>query len=123
MLGQMNRRFFVKLSAISLTAVPLGNLLVSHSLRAAALRTAPDEIPLVDVSDPQAKALHYVEDAALSKLRKSDSQVCQNCLLFSGQAGAEWGPCAIFSYRQNDKRQNLVVSASGWCSSWGAKAT
>lgn len=32
MFGQMNRRFFVKLSAISLTAVPLGNLLMSHPL-------------------------------------------------------------------------------------------
>lgn len=123
MFGQMNRRFFVKLSAISLTAVPLCNLLMSNPLRAAALRKAPEEVPLVDTNDPQAKALHYVENAALSKLRKSDNQVCQNCLLFSGQAGSEWGPCAIFSYRQNDKGQNLVVSASGWCSSWGAKAT
>ena len=122
MSNQVNRRSFIKLSVMGLAAAPLGHLLTSTSVQAASIqREGSKEIPKVDMDDVQAKALHYVENATKAP-RKSDTQFCHNCNLYSGQDGAQWGPCAIFSYRVNQYQQTLVVSAAGWCKSWGPRA-
>ena len=123
MTSQVNRRFFVKLSAVGLAVVSLGNLLTGRPVQAQARSgRGGGETPKVEMDDPQAKALGYQEDAKLSPIRKSPDQFCQTCLLYSGQEGAQWGPCAIFSYRMNKEGQPLVVSANGWCRSWGPRA-
>jgi hypothetical protein len=124
--NQVNRRFFVKLSVMSLAAAPLGHLLMGKPAQAQTTRSGrsdgPKQIPGVDMDDAQAKALYYAENATQSPFRKSDVQFCHNCMLYSGQEGAQWGPCAIFSYRANKYNQALVVNANGWCRSWGPRS-
>jgi hypothetical protein len=123
MSNPVNRRFFVKLSVMGLAAAPLGNLLMGKPVQAAsAQKEGSKEIPKVDMDDAQAKALYYAENATQSSFRKNDVQFCHNCMLYSGQEGAQWGPCAIFSYRVNQYNQPLVVNANGWCRSWGPRS-
>lgn len=123
MSNSINRRFFVKLGVMGLAAAPLGHLLMGKPAQAAsAQREGSKDIPKMPVDDGQAKALYYVENATKSPFRKSDVQFCHNCMLYSGQEGAAWGPCAIFSYRKNDDNQAFLVSASGWCRSWGPRS-
>ena len=121
-----SRRNFIKLSAIGLAMAPLANLLMSTSAQAgAAKRDVPAQVSAVSEDDPQAKALHYKEDAtAANPVGRKDSQFCSNCQLYSGQSGAKWGPCAIFSYRTNPKTNTpFEVSAQGWCQAWGPRAS
>jgi len=73
---------------------------------------------MVDPAESQATALGYVPVSAQVDKTKypthADSQVCGNCALYTGAAGAASGPCSIFGGRQ--------VSAQGWCSAWAKKA-
>jgi hypothetical protein len=69
----------------------------------------------VDPSEPQAKSLGYVTDAAKVDAKANPNfkpgQHCANCL--QAPAGKEAGgmvPCNIFGGRQ--------VSAKGWCKVW-----
>lgn len=61
----------------------------------------------LDPENPQAKALQYVHESPVA------GQNCANCQLYTGDASAEWGPCAIFP------GQN--VASAGWCKAWVAK--
>ncbi len=120
--NQVSRRFFIKISAMSLAVAPLASLLISKPAQAAsAQREGSKEVPRLEMDDVQAKALYYVEDATKS-IRKSDIQFCHNCHHYSGQDGIKWGHCAIFSYKVNKDNQSLVVNAGGWCKSWGPRA-
>jgi hypothetical protein len=123
---ESSRRNFLKLSAISLAMAPMANLLMSTSAQAAAgKRTGTAQVSALSEDDPQAKALHYREDAtAANPVGRKDNQFCHNCQLYSGQPGAEMGPCAIFSYRTNPKTNTpFEVSAQGWCQAWGPRAS
>jgi hypothetical protein len=40
-------------------------------------------------------------------------QRCDNCLHYTGKAGEETGPCAIF--------QNKLVTSHGWCAAYVVK--
>jgi hypothetical protein len=75
-------------------------------------------MPHVDEADPQAQALGYKNDASKVDKKKfanfKDGETCANCQHFSGKAGEQWGPCAIFPGKQ--------VNAKGWCSAWQKKA-
>jgi len=68
----------------------------------------------LDVNDPAAKALGYVEEAKQVDLKKYPSFVkgsnCENCLQLQGTAGSRYRPCAAFGGR--------LVSIDGWCASW-----
>ena len=66
------------------------------------------EVPKVDPSDPQAKALAYVHQSP------EPAQNCANCQLYQGSADSEWGPCVIFPGKE--------VAAKGWCSAWVKQA-
>ena len=125
MFNPVNRRFFFKFSVMGLAAASLGHLLLGKPALAQTTRSGrsegPKQIPKVEMDDEQAKALRYAEDATQSPFRKSDVQFCHSCMLYSGQEGAQWGPCAIFSYRVNKYNQSLVVNANGWCRSWGPR--
>lgn len=121
-----SRRNFIKISVVGLTAAPVANLLMSTS---AVAKRRPGEFTLSDsalsVDDPQAKALNYVEDAtANSPAGRQNHQFCSNCQIYTGAPGAEWGPCAIFSYRNHpETRTPFVVSAKGWCDGWAPRAS
>jgi len=65
--------------------------------------------PLLSVSAPEAKAVHYVEDARNAK-GASPGNNCANCALYQGAAGSSQGACQLFSGKD--------VKAAGWCSSW-----
>ena len=125
-----NRRSFITLSAVGLAVVPLGSLLASKTAEARGSSGVPGtskEIAKLPENDKQAIALGYRADANLvdvTKYKRGEGQSCQNCLLYSGSPDEEWGPCAIFSYRIDPVlHKNYVVSAKGWCKSWGPRAS
>jgi hypothetical protein len=73
--------------------------------------------PHLDVKDPAAAALGYVENVAQLDVKKYPAYVqgsnCENCLLLQGSGGAAYRPCDLFPGK--------VVSISGWCSGWTAE--
>ncbi len=75
------------------------------------------ELPHLDVTDPQAVALAYVESASQVDAKKNPIYVkgsrCDNCLLLQGTSGTNYRPCNLFAGK--------LVSASGWCSGWTAE--
>lgn len=123
-----SRRRFIKISAMSFIATSLAAYLLPGTVQAAgrsARNLPPGRIPALDEDDEQAKALHYFEDANnANKMGRKPDQVCQVCQLYSGKSGAEWGPCALFSYRKDSKTNApFLVNANGWCQGWGPRAS
>jgi hypothetical protein len=124
-----SRRSFISLSAIGLAVVPLGSILLSRNAeaRGGGVTGATTEIAKLPENDEQAMALGYRADASLvdtTQFKRGEDQFCQNCQLYSGSLNKEWGPCAIFSYRTDPVlHKNYVVSAKGWCRSWGPIAS
>jgi hypothetical protein len=68
----------------------------------------------LDVKDPTALALGYVESAAQVDVKKYPDYApgtnCENCLQLQGTAGNNYRPCALFPGK--------LVSVSGWCKGW-----
>jgi High potential iron-sulfur protein len=93
-------------------------LTVSAAAAASAARQSlsaePDKL---DVKDPAAVGLGYVENAAQVDLKKYPAYVkgstCENCLQLQGNAGNNYRPCGLFPGK--------LVSVSGWCSGWAAE--
>ena len=84
-------------------------------LRSAVSRGA--DLPHLDIKDPGAVALGYVENSAQVDVKKYPTFVkgssCDNCLLLQGSGGAAYRPCSLFAGK--------LVSAAGWCSGWAAE--
>jgi len=76
--------------------------------------TAPQKL---DVRDPAAMAVGYVEDANQVDTKKYRAFVkganCENCLQLQGSAGSNYRPCSIFNGK--------LVAINGWCSKWTAE--
>ena len=117
---EVSRRRFLAQAAI---AVPAGAVLLNAALAGTAAAQAPAAkaaLPKLDVNDPTAKALLYVEDAAKVDrknplaARYTPDQKCSNCSQLQGKAGDAYRPCAIFPGK--------LVAAKGWCSVWAKKA-
>ena len=85
---------------------------VSAALPWRLARGAPPE--RLDVKDPAAIALGYVENAAQVDIKKYPAFVkgstCENCLQLQGGAGDNYRPCGLFPGK--------LVSVGGWCTSW-----
>ena len=68
----------------------------------------------LDVKDPAAVALGYVENVARLDAKKYPEFVpgsrCENCLQLQGTPGNNYRPCAVFPGKS--------VSVDGWCKSW-----
>lgn len=84
---------------------------------AAALAARPTlsaEPSKLDVKDPTAVALGYVEDAAQVNPKKypefAAGTNCENCLLLQGEPGHDYRPCTVFPGK--------LVAIKGWCSKW-----
>ena len=125
-----NSRSFITRSVIGLAVVPLGSFLACQNAQArgsGGVVGPSKEIAKLPENDEQAMALGYRADAKLvdiTKFKRGEGQSCQNCQLYSGSPDDEWGPCAIFSYRIDPiLHKNYVVSAKGWCKSWGPRAS
>lgn len=91
----------------------LKRLALGASITTAALARAPQaraaELPLLSPTAPEAKAVHYAEDASKEK-RAPKGATCASCGLYQGANGSSQGPCQLFPGRD--------VKAKGWCSSW-----
>ena len=74
------------------------------------------ELPHLEVKEPAAVALGYVENATQVDAKKYPAYVkgsrCDNCLQLQGSSGA-YRPCNLFPGK--------LVSAAGWCSGWEAE--
>ena len=99
----MNRRALVKTLSLTLAAASV----MSRQARGA-------EPQKLDVKDPAAVALGYVESAAEVDVKKYPAFVkgsnCENCLQLQGKAGSDYRPCGLFPGK--------LVAVSGWCSGW-----
>jgi hypothetical protein len=106
----VSRRKFIQTLAV---ALPAGAALLNQEVQA-------KDLPKLEESDPVAKALVYVHDAAdvdtsnPLAARFEAGQDCSNCAQIQGDEGAEWRPCGIFPGK--------LVNNKGWCSVWVAKA-
>jgi hypothetical protein len=84
------------------------------ALPSPALAADPQKL---EVNDPAAVALGYVENAAQVDSKKFPRYVqgsnCDNCLQLQGKPGNNYRPCSLFSGK--------LVSVSGWCSGWTAE--
>ena len=98
-----SRRRFLSHVLLAAVAAPLAG--------AAASRAFAAPLPKLPVTNAQAKALHYVEDAgkATDPAHKPGA-LCANCQFFTPATGA----CALFP--------GFSVASKGWCSAWAKKA-
>lgn len=84
---------------------------VSFSEESRRKKSDDDDLEMLDVKDPAAKAVEYVED--FKKNKKSAGNKCSTCGLFGKtqkKHGKVVGPCVLFP-------KKLVV-ADGYCNSW-----
>jgi hypothetical protein len=99
----LSRRALVRTLSLAMAAASVGR----RQARAA-------EPQKLDVKDPAAVALGYVESAAQVDVKKYPAFVkgsnCENCLQLQGKAGSDYRPCTLFPGK--------LVAVSGWCSSW-----
>ncbi len=104
--GTVDRRSLLKSVAAAVGAAAI--------LRGGKTRAA--DLPHLDVKDPAAVALGYVENATQVDTKKYTTYVpgsrCDNCLLLQGASGS-YRPCNLFPGK--------LVSAEGWCSGWTAE--
>jgi hypothetical protein len=100
------RRTLLKGALLGVAAVPV-SALISRTADAAGARVSPTE--------PQAKALGYIEDATKVDAKANPNfkpgQNCSNCLQApTAKPGMKEVPCNIFAGRP--------VAANGWCKVW-----
>ncbi len=104
----MSRRAVVK--ALALGAATFAGS-ATHRLRGA---EPPQK---VDIREPTAVALGYVEHASEVDGKKYPQFVpgssCENCMQLLGRPGNDYRPCSLFAGR--------LVSVSGWCTGWAAE--
>lgn len=102
----LSRRDFVRTLALGATT----------SLICAPPSQGADAVRL-DVHDPAAVALGYVENASQVDRKKYPSYVagsnCDNCLQLQGKPGNNYRPCNLFPGK--------LVAVSGWCGGWTAE--
>ena len=112
--ADQSRRRFVKFNLLGLALAPTASLVLSEN--AWAVKRHDDEPALIDLEDPQAKAIKYMVPSP------KNQQDCSNCQLYTGTEGAASGPCALFSYRiDTQSGKPLWVHADGWCRAWAPR--
>jgi hypothetical protein len=101
-----NRRQFLSVTGLIIGGSALGTLWPQ------AVLAAPP--PLVDLKDPTAKAVMYVEDH--KKAPQAKGHHCATCSFYKKgeiRNGKEVGSCLIFAGK--------YVLAEGYCNSWAKK--
>lgn len=108
-----SRRNFLQIASTSV----VGLAVIVPALHAAA-PVAPATLPNLELNNPTAKALGYVEDAAKVDKAKypkhTADQICANCALMQGNVKNVRNPCVLFPGRS--------VASKGWCASFAKKA-
>ncbi len=104
---KLSRRQLLKGALVGIAAVPAASLIASRA----------DALEVISESDPAAKSVGYVANAATVNPKLNPTykpgQACANCLQFTGKPGAAVGGCNIFP--------NKAVQATGWCRVWVGK--
>ena len=102
----LHRRRFLRGTAAGIAAFPIAGLFGPAQA---------SDMPRLDPSDPQAKALQYVHDAsdATEFQQFKEGSNCANCMQWQG-GDSEWGGCPIFPGK--------AVSRNGWCTAWAKQA-
>ncbi|GGE73635.1 hypothetical protein GCM10011533_27570 [Streptosporangium jomthongense] len=100
-----SRRKFMRHSLLGIAALPFGASVLSQ-------RVFAQDLPPLDPSNAQAKALNYVRNAgeASDHPAYEAGEKCSTCRFFNEANNG----CALFP--QNS------VEPEGWCSSWAEKA-
>lgn len=110
-----NERPVVGARRALMEALALGAAAAAILPARSALSAAPEQ--KLDIHDPAAVALGYVENASEVDRKKFPRFVpgssCENCLQLQGRPGNNYRPCSLFSGK--------LVSVSGWCSGWTAE--
>lgn len=104
-----SRRQFLKSCGMFIGGVALAPTLFQ------AKAWADPKVPLVDLKDPTAKAVKYVED--FKKVPVAKGKHCANCSFYKKvetRNGKEVGTCLIFAGK--------YVLADAYCSSWAKKS-
>jgi hypothetical protein len=106
---KISRRSLVKGGLIAGALLPTVGLM-SRNASAAAL-------PLLDPTDPTAKALGFVSDATKVDTKTyatfKAGQKCGTCAQFQGKPGEASAACTIFAGKS--------VPQGGWCQVWAQK--
>jgi hypothetical protein len=92
----------------------LASIAVVSEVAAQAKPAAGGKLVMIDVNDPQAKALGYVldtkkVDAKANPMHKVE-QHCGNCVQWKGKVTDPTAPCLIFAGKG--------VVNEGWCKVW-----
>ena len=78
------------------------------------LRAQAADQPHLEVKDPAAVKLGYVEKASSVDTKKfpgfEKGSSCENCTALQGTPGAAYRPCTLFPGK--------LVATAGWCSGW-----
>ncbi|WP_100640697.1 high-potential iron-sulfur protein [Marinobacter salexigens] len=100
-----SRRKFIRHSLLGIAALPLGASVLSQ-------RVLAQDLPPLETSNAQAKALNYVLKAeeASGHAAYEPGETCANCMFFQEANNG----CTLFP--QNS------VEPEGWCSGWVKKA-
>ncbi len=105
----LNRRSFMQIATVSV---------VGLALVAPAFKAAAADLPNLELDNPTAKALGYVEDSTKVDAAKypnhKPDQNCAGCSLYQGDAKNARNPCALFPGKS--------VAGKGWCASFAKKA-
>jgi hypothetical protein len=103
-----SRRRFLRDAVAGVVALPIVGLGASRAAHA-------QDMPKLSLDDPQAKALDYVHDAGKAQDHSAFQQgsTCANCIQYTGDPQAEWGPCRLFPGK--------LVNSGGWCKVWGPR--
>ena len=109
MQNKFSRRAIVKGGLIAGACIPAMGFLAGTATAAG--------LPLLDPSDPTAKALGFVSNAATVDAAANPTykptQKCATCAQFQGNAGDATGPCTIFAGHS--------VPKGGWCKVWAQR--
>ena len=114
----LNRRSFLQFASAS----AIGLAVVIPALHGPALHAAEPAaaatLPNLELDNPTAKALGYVEDATkVDKVKypkHTPDQICATCSLMRGDAKNARNPCILFPGKS--------VATKGWCASFAQKA-
>ena len=108
----MNRRHFVHIAGLSAASLVAGTMTAVAATPPAKATTA--ELPKLELDNPTAKALGYVEDTKKVDKAKykthTAEQKCSNCRFIQGDAKKARLPCTLFPGKS--------VASAGWCVSW-----
>ncbi|PZO66112.1 MAG: High potential iron-sulfur protein [Pseudoxanthomonas suwonensis] len=110
-----SRRRFLSITLMGGAGCVLAAALPARADAAAPVKTRTVRLTRLPVDTPQARALHYTENARTSRhVAYRIGQTCANCQFYQGAQDKAYGPCTLFPRN--------AVAAKGWCSAWARKA-